>query len=50
MKLDALKEYRTVAHEKYREHLGAYVRGVLGRPLEHLSVSFFFWGEGMNEW
>lgn len=38
LKIDALKEYRTAAQEKYREHLDAYVKGVLGHPLENLSV------------
>ncbi len=41
LKLDALKEFRTLAQEKYRTHLALYVNGVLGHPLENLSVSPF---------
>jgi hypothetical protein len=39
LKVDSLKEYRAIAQEKYRQYLGLYVKGVLGQPLENLSVS-----------
>lgn len=37
--MDALKDYRAIAQDKYRRHLELYVKGVLGHPLENLSVS-----------
>ena len=38
LKVDSLKEYRAIAQEKYRQYLDLYVKGVLGQPLENLSV------------
>jgi len=38
LKIEALKDYRAAAQKNYKEHLGYYVKDVLGHPLESLSV------------
>ncbi|EDQ89448.1 uncharacterized protein MONBRDRAFT_32259 [Monosiga brevicollis MX1] len=40
VKIGVLKDFRRKAQDRYREHLQAYVKSILGRPMEHLSAFF----------
>ena len=39
LRLEAHKPFRKIATDKYRAYMDGYVKSILGRPMENLSVS-----------